>query len=239
MSRKQESAVSAAEPTADGAQVAEYLRRHPDFLVKHPELLNVLTPPAQRSGDGVVDMQRFMIERQRRQVAELQNDLRELVATSRNNLTGQNRVHKAVLALLGAAGFEHLVHIITTDLAVVLDLDVVTLCVEVAETPCPHAVRAGVYTLEPGTVDRLVGAGRTAMLEADAPGERMIFGGGAGLVRSQALLRLEFSRRGPTGVLALGSRRPGHFHPGQGTELLGFLASVLEHSVRLWLELPA
>ena len=33
-----------AEPTA--AQVAAYLRRHPDFLVRHPQVLDGLKPPA-------------------------------------------------------------------------------------------------------------------------------------------------------------------------------------------------
>ena len=38
-----------------GPLVAEYLRRHPDFLIEHPDLLWILTPPAQRSDNGVVD----------------------------------------------------------------------------------------------------------------------------------------------------------------------------------------
>jgi uncharacterized protein YigA (DUF484 family) len=37
--------------------------------------------------------------------------------------------------------------------------------------------------------------------------------------------------------LALGARRPGVFHPGQGTELLVFLGQVIEHVIRAWLDL--
>ena len=55
----------------DGERVAEYLRRHPDFLVRYPKILDGLTPPAQYSGDGVVDMQQFMLERLRGIVADL------------------------------------------------------------------------------------------------------------------------------------------------------------------------
>ena len=42
-----------AKPVAStSAAVADYLRRHPEFLVDHPDLLDILTPPAQRRGDG-------------------------------------------------------------------------------------------------------------------------------------------------------------------------------------------
>ena len=50
---------------------AEYLRRHPDFLLEHPDLVWVLTPPEQRSGNGVVDMQRYMLERMKTDLAKL------------------------------------------------------------------------------------------------------------------------------------------------------------------------
>ena len=69
-------------------------------------------------------------------------------------------------------------------------------------------------------------------------GERAVFGGATGLVRSSALLRLRFGSRAPVGILALGSRRDEMFHPGQGTELLCFLGRVLELCVRAWLDLP-
>ena len=29
----------------DSAQVSDYLRKNPDFLVTHPDLLNILAPP--------------------------------------------------------------------------------------------------------------------------------------------------------------------------------------------------
>jgi uncharacterized protein YigA (DUF484 family) len=34
-------------------------------------------------------------------------------------------------------------------------------------------------------------------------------------------------------------RRPGKFHGGQGTELLGFLARALGITIAAWLDLPA
>jgi len=67
----------------------------------------------------------------------------------------------------------------------------------------------------------------------------MLFGDGAGLVRSAALLRLSVSAGAPAGLLCIGMRRPGKFHGGQGTELLSFLARALGITIAAWLDLPA
>jgi uncharacterized protein YigA (DUF484 family) len=60
---------SAALPTA--AQVIAYLRRHPDFLLRHPELLDLQQAPARHQGPAVVDLQQAMVEKLRRDVARL------------------------------------------------------------------------------------------------------------------------------------------------------------------------
>ena len=43
----------------------------------------------------------------------------------------------------------------------------------------------------------------------------------------------------PPALLIFGTRHPGYFNAGQGTELLSFLARVIEHCLRLWLGLKA
>lgn len=225
------------EPRVTAAQVADYLRRHPDFLMQHPELLDYQLPPARCNGDRLVDLQQFMVLRLRRDLARLRADQDDLLANSRDNLSTQERVHKSALSLLAARSFEHLIETVTTDLAVLLDVDVVTLCIEATEQS-PHRARIdGLQILEPGTVDAILGQGREVLLRDDVRGDPLIFGGGAGLVRSDALLRLSVSTHTPAGLLAFGTRHPGYFNPGQGTELLGFLARVLEYCIRTWLEL--
>ena len=77
------------------------------------------------------------------------------------------------------------------------------------------------------------------MLRDNIEGDATIFGAGAGLVSSDALLRLNIAPNAPRALLAFGSRQPDQFHAGQGTELLNFLARVLESCFRSWLELPA
>lgn len=220
-------------------QVAAYLQRHPDFLADHPALLDVLTPPAHAEGDGVVDLQQVMVERLRGKLREITQLRDDLVATGRSNLAIQSRVHEAILALLRARSFEEFIETITTDLAVILDLDVVTIGVEQALDGAAWKPVAGVYCLESGTIDTILGATGSLLLREDIVGDPAIFDGAAGLVRSDALIRLKIGKFAPPALLALGSRQTGAFHPGQGTELLTFLSQVLEETFRAWLHLPS
>jgi uncharacterized protein len=216
-------------------EVMAYLRRHPDFLDEHPEALRLLRPPSRDVGDGVVDFQRFLHDRQRQEVARLNAEYRNLLAVCRGNLASQTRVHKASLAILAAPSFGQLLQIVTTDLAVVLDVDVVTMAVENVAGITPRFPVQGIHLLKAGTVEELLGEERAVLYDADVIGDPALFGGAAGLVRSQALLRLRFGRESPTGLLCVGTRKPGRFHPGLGTELLGFLARVVGIAVGLWL----
>jgi hypothetical protein len=85
-------------------------------------------------------------------------------------------------------------------------------------------------------VDHQLGPDRDVLLCTDIKGDPTLFGAAAGLVRSQALLRLSFGRSGPAGLMCIGTRKPGTFHPGLGTELLGFLARAVEITIAQWLE---
>jgi len=224
----------------DAAAVAAYLERHPEFFTGWPDLLDRLILPSVTSpeNDGrVVDLRGALLERQRGQLREMARLRDEMVTAGRANLQSQSRVHQAVLALLGAQTFEELIERTTSDLTAMLDLDAATLGVEQRADSLPPVRIGGVFQLERGTVDRLVGLGRTAKLRADTPGDPMLYGAAAGLVRSDALVRLEISPLTPPALLALGSRHERHFDQSQGTELLQFLGAVLSQMIRVWLEL--
>ena len=220
------------------AQVADYLQRNPDFLVRNPELIEFLLPPDKDRGDGVIDLQRYMVERLRDSVSLATAARDDLVSIGRTNLAAQTRVHTAVLALMDSRSFEHLIETVTTDLPIMLDLDATALGVEQSSHEAPPLRLGGVFQLEPDTVDAVIGPGRAIALRSDIEGDPAIFGAAAGLVRSEALIRLTISPCTPPALLALGSRHPEQFHPGQGTELMSFMAQALEKCVRAWLHLP-
>ncbi|HWE72259.1 MAG TPA: DUF484 family protein [Stellaceae bacterium] len=225
-------------PSAD--DVVSFLRQHPDFLNEHPDLLGVLTPPKLDRGERVVDMQHFMVQHQRNEIARIKAQNKTLVAATRANLMGQARVHTAALAIIGAQSFEQLIQVVITDLAGLIDADVVTIAVERqgnARAKMPHH---GIEILEPGTVAEVLGPERDVVFQTDIPqGDPRLFGAGAGLVRSGALVRLPVGRSAPAGMLCVGTRRTTKFNTGhQTTELLSFLARTLGVTIATWLDLP-
>jgi uncharacterized protein YigA (DUF484 family) len=235
-----ESAAATVEPQSiSGRDVVAYLRQHPDFLDRHPEALRILHPPTRNvapdTGDDVLDFQHFLLDRLRRDLVRINIEHRTLLTTSRGNLASQSRVHKAVVAILAASSFETLFQIVTTDLAVLLDVDVVAIAVESTASPTSRLPLNGLLLLKSGTVERLLGEERAALLSPDVQGDPALFGGAAGLVRSQAVLRLSFGRGAPVGLLCIGARKPGRFHPGLGTELLTFLARALGITIGQWI----
>lgn len=225
-------------------EVADFLLKNPDFLERHPELMGSLTPPSRREADGasVVDFQSFMVQRLQAEQTRMRGQLDDILGVARTNLSHQSRVHAAVFALLDARDFETLIEVVVHDLAALLDVDVVALVME-AEVDAgglpEHAGvhRSGVRLVEPGSVGALMGDEEIG-LDDDISGDPAIYGAGAGLVRSQALVRLSISPVSPPGLLALGARDPGAFHPGLGTELLSFLAGVVERLIATDLYLP-
>jgi len=231
------------EPTGPTAkQVAAYLRAHPEFLRDYPELLAVMEAPvrefpeADPDGGEVVDLQHAMVVRLRAELVRSGKQHGELIDAGRTNQRSQARIHATILRLLSARSLDHLLELMATDLVGLLDIDAVALCLETGSVA--PATSHGIRILPDGTIAKVLGSDREVTLRDNISGDRRIFGEAAGLVRSDALLRLVVREDGPPALLAMGSREPRRFHPGQGTELLAFLAHVMEHCIRTWLDLP-
>ena len=187
-------------------RVIEFLRANPDFFAKHPEAAKAMQAPSRGLGDGVADLQQAMIERLRGDIDEARTQSQELISTTRANLQTQGRIHECVLALLAATSFESLIQTVTTDFAVILDLDIVTLCVEVAETGTIGIRTRGLVMIEPGTIDAVLGGDRRMVLRGGVTGHPELFGGGASLVQSEALVRLSISQSTPPALCTKATR---------------------------------
>ena len=217
--------------------VLDYLRDHPHFLQKHPEAVDLLVPPKAGQGKGVADFQTYMIQRLKADKEEVLSSTKEIVATSRANMNNQYRIHKAVLMLLEAASFDEFISTITMDLGTLLDVDISVLVVESNGDEIPHVHTSGIRVIPPGTVDNWMG-GKNVMLQDNISGIEAIYGGGATLVKSQILLRVDISMNTPPAILAFGSRNADMFQDGQATDQVLFLARVIERRFRAWLKLP-
>lgn len=213
--------------------VLAYLRRNPRFLTQHPDLLAALAPETRFETDAVVvDMQRFVVERLRRQVDDLKASGERLVTTTRANMSLVERTLECALALLYARDFEELGQILSDDLPTHLSVDAVSIGFETETLPAEagHVVRA----LPPGTMNALMGGEVLSRIRAETDGDAALYGASAGIVRSDALIALADGEGLPPGIFAVGCRTPGHFEPGQGTELIAFLAHVTRYAVGRW-----
>ncbi|MBT4933232.1 MAG: DUF484 family protein [Rhodospirillaceae bacterium] len=230
MSGLKNDAASEASRDLSEEQVSDFLSENPDFLTRNPEVLKNMMAPSRWSGDGVADMQQFMLEQLRGEIDNLRDCAQDVIETSRTNMSIQTRTHTAVLALLSATNFNQLIRVISEDFPLLLDIDVTKIGFEPANTPGTELMSSGVIRFLPGDVERHLGPDQDVLLMRDVADDGGLFGEGAGLVHSAALARLRPGHQTPPGLLALGSRGSA-FYPGQGTELIGFLARVLERCI--------
>jgi uncharacterized protein YigA (DUF484 family) len=221
-------------PDLDAADVRNWLNRHPEFLKENADLLMEAAPPSRPSGEGVVDMQSFLVERLQSEVRRLTDTQNTFVAAARINQHTQKMIHASVQLILSATGFAHFVHILTQDLPEILEVDVITLCIEDGPIPLPEMT--GLQRLKAGSIDRANWHMGHILMRPVATKSRAIFGPAMDLVYSDSLIKLEVPSLHAQAMLAIGSREEGHFHPDQGTELLAFLATCTQSCLQMWLE---
>ncbi|MBV8939227.1 MAG: DUF484 family protein, partial [Alphaproteobacteria bacterium] len=158
-------------------QVLEYLERHPDFLMRHPGLLTMLTPPARPLGDTVVDFQQFQVKSLQENTRALQAEHEGLVEFCRHQHSVQAVVHDAVLQLVQARNLNQLLEAITVDLLALFDVDVVRLGLESSvanqyenDFYAEHNY-SGIVFLEEGVVNAALPPPHRAALVADIRAE--------------------------------------------------------------------
>lgn len=225
------------------ADVAGWLKGHPDFLQRNPDLLQHLAPPSRFDGDDsgddasarVVDLQGFMVSRLQADLARAEDVGRGLIDTAHANLASQKQVHDAAIAALSARDLDQFIEIVTETLPRLLELDAAALCVEAGASATTHP--GPLTVLEPGTIDALLGD-ESLLLRAESPAASSLFGARSAPIRSDALVRLNLTGGTPPALFALGSDTEGTFRPEQATDLLVFLTDVLAACLRRWLDLP-
>ena len=234
-----ESGPAPAQEAITEEDIAGYLRRNPDFFAKHPDILEELTPSARWAGVAVVDLNQVIVKHLRGEIDSLRNTALDLIEISRANMSSQTRTLAAALALLRSGNIRELLRVIGEELPLILDVDVATVAFQPGQWPQAGLTSPHIGRLPGNGVNELLGAGRNAVLMDDMLDDGTVFGAGAGLVRSAALARLGPGQMTPPGLLALGSREATAFHPGLGSDLVAFLASVLEPCLHKLLEEPA
>ncbi|MBK20097.1 MAG: hypothetical protein CMM52_14790 [Rhodospirillaceae bacterium] len=234
-STKKSGTKAVSSPIISPDSVAAFLEQNPTFVNDRPELLASLIPPEQDHGGGIVDMQKFMLERLQAELSRYQTREQNLLDAAEANGDVQARVIKAVKALLDANSFEALIKVVLKKLPKMFEISAAALCLEAGNHIPEEGADFGIIVVEPGTLESLMDQGRAVALRSDIEGDKAIFGSRASKVRSAALLRLNFGPNIPNGLLALGAKAPTGFDPRQGTELLSFFSYVLQRTIQRWL----
>ena len=216
--------------------VIEFLQHNPQFLSEHPELFEVLVPPEQQHGRGVIDFQYYAIDNLRRGMRKMKDRFQGLVTSARENLSVQQQVQRAVVSTIHARNLEELLEVLTSDLVRWFDVDIVRLAMEsdmagLYETYYHEDNYSGICFVPNGTANAVL-LGESVRLIGDTQGEppigfEMVFADCSNLVRSCALVRLDLPTIKRPAILAFGVRHADRFHPHQGGELLGFLGEVM------------
>ncbi|MTI10247.1 DUF484 family protein [Curvivirga aplysinae] len=232
-----EHTIRAANENLTAEIVADYLRDHPDFLSGFPDLLGILQPPSREMGEGVSDLQQTMIHRLRDQVERTEDLANVMIVNSRDNLSSTTQIHECVLQLMSTESFEELLEVISRDLPQILELDCVALCVENDDMSMPPI--DGLRVIPTTLIDYLLPDGEVIALRDNTMPDPNVYVEKFEVVKSEVLVRLEISPEVPPALLAFGSSDPERFDPGQGTELILFLAQSISELIRIWLALPS
>ena len=214
--------------------IVDYLKSNPKFLQKNPDAVDYLLPPKDKTnGRRVVDFQHYMVEKLKEDKRMVLDTTRDIIEVSRENMQNLARIHDAVLKMLEAETFDQFIQILSVDVPVALDCDAVSLIVE-GDDRLPKTQMRSLRVVPQGTIQNWM-EGNDARIQSNIKGTEAIFGEAAGLVQSQALLKINQTMNIPTTMIAFGSRDPELFADGMGTDLISFLCGVVERALLIWM----
>ncbi len=214
----------------NASDILNWIKEHPNFLNDCPEACDILIPPENKQGKGVVDFQSFMVKKLKNDKEEIISTAKDIVETSRANMQNQARIQEAVLRIIETENFDDFTQTITMDLTSILHVDITSLVIETNSHKIPHINNSGVKLVPNGTINRWLGKSHH-LLEENIKGIEEIYGGGATLVASQALFRIDTNDNNPPSLLAFGSRNPHCFKQGMATDQINFLTRVIEKTL--------
>jgi hypothetical protein len=221
------------------SSVAEYLRKHRDFFVEHPELLTDLVIPHE-SGKAVslVERQVLLLRDENRQ---LKARFRELVGIARENEELSRRMHRLTLRLVEAGSCAQVFSCL--DHSVRADFTADALVVRIFAAPTAEEDRG-----RPEFVGR---DAPLAKLFADVIGQRKPFCGRLKHSQQQALFGTDVTVGADDygsaavlplfgkhweGVLGIGSNDPRRYHPEMGIDLLAHLGDIVSLILNPWVK---
>ena len=224
----------AAAPVAaelDEAGVAAYLKANPEFLARHPELLEKLE--LRHSSGAAVSLIERQVEILRGKSTLLESRLSQLLDAARENESRAANVHRLARSLIRAPTLAATVTALRKCLREDFNVDDTWIGVSAGSLK-RHDIE-GLHVIEPaGPVARAFeNFFRTRLLECgplDEARARLLFPQAKALPASAAIVPLEKEK--DLGMLVLASVDPQRFQPRQGRLFLDMTADLVSAAVR-------
>ena len=218
-------------PLLDDAQVAAYLKSHPDYLSRHPELLEDIE--LRHAAGSAVSLIERQVDILRAKNQRLEDRLARLMDAARDNEKRSDNVHKLARTLIRAPSLAGVVAGLRQCMRE--DFGVDEVFVGLNPTFYKRHDIEGLTAVEP---DSKIGKAfenffRTRLVECGPIAEaqaRLLFPKAEALPQSAAIVPLEKEKH--LGMLALGSQDPARFQPRQGRLFLDLTAELLSAAVR-------
>lgn len=214
-------------------QVAAYLRLHPDFFLKRPDLL--LDIEVAHPSGGAVSLLERQVSILRERNMDMRHRLNNLLENARNNDRLFEQTKQLVLHFIEAQTLDQIVDTFVDSLQDDFHIDFASI-VLIGNPNHHRAVRARIVT--PGEaqaqIDGLLKNSK-AMCGVLRPEEvQFLFPGHIRQVGSAAVVPL--SNGNPLGVLAIASTDANYFRSSMGTLFLGYIAEVLNRLLPKYLK---
>jgi len=206
--------------------VASYLRKHPDFLINHPDVLEALE--LNHHTGAAVSLIERQINQLRTSNEEMGRQLKRLVQVASENEILMSRLHGLTLELMLIGSkqefFTHLGNSLLND----FNADILQICLfdpDKAELAGEDVmgIKADDPAMEPFRA--LLEKNQTICGRLSESKLNFLFGSKARWVQSTALIPL--GEQGVDGMMAIGSSDAARFYPGMGTLFLDLLANVI------------
>jgi uncharacterized protein len=184
----------------------------------------------------VIQFEEHAVARLRARLGAAEEANQDLLAFARGHSGAVASIHEAVLAALEADGIDSLLHVVTQEWPLILGIDAVALAL-VVDGKGFRSDGNGVQQVEPQLLTRAIEQVDGVVMRTVERGHPM-FGPACGLIRAEAIIRIESEPPFPTGLIALGQRTEQSLDARHGSELLMFLGRSLAAIIRRWLVDP-
>jgi uncharacterized protein YigA (DUF484 family) len=215
------------EAPLEPAAVRRFLSDNPQFLTSDDGLLDELG--LKIAAGNVVDFGPAVMARVHAAHQREATQRQQIEETARANFSAQAQTHGAVVDLLDARNHTDLARRVNELAQQRFGLAAGIIALETEAHP-----PAGWRMLVEGQVDMILGGPQRLARMGFSPTALGLFGEGAEAIKSMAMVRMAIWEPSRQGLLAFGSADPDGFTEEMGTELVAFLARVVERTAERW-----